>query len=354
MEYMYLRIQIQKRSIMKNIYYILLIALVLLGTSCKKSDKIEGTALIGNLNGKSDTLFIYGIDRFYDQLDTIFVEEGQFIHKMKVDTTIIARIYSPTYNEQFVFLKPNDQLNITIDDKDSTQLNISGNKMHEEYNAFRDKMITTPDSLQQELVEDYIKQHPFSITSIAILLENLAWKEQPDYDLIDKIINTMAGTLKDRQNIEEISNKLMRANRAQVSRSSLFFNLADTKGKRVDKKDYNNQTVLLYFWTSWDAKSRQLNKDLRDIQKKWKKNKKSFSIVGINLDIDSLARKEAVKTDSITWTTLLDPTGWDSQVADRYGVMTLPTTFLINKYGSIIGRDLPLDSLKNRIEKELK
>lgn len=338
----------------KLTYYIFIYTIILMTGSCQNSKEINTTVLKGHLGNINDTLFLHGTDRFYDKIDTIITTNGYFEYNLDIDTSIVAIIYSNKFKEQLLFLEPKDQLNISVNEEDSTQLIISGNQMHTDFIQLKDSLLNTPDSLKESVVNTFIKDHPFSISSISALQYFIAWQTNPNYALIESIIKEMPGTLKDRQSVEEINNQLMIAQRAQVGRSALFFNLPDLKGKRIDKKDFKDKVLLLYFWSSWDTQSRTLNKEMHKVWNRWKKYKKEFAMVAISLDTDTISLQKAIKLDSIQWTTLYDRTGWDSQVADRYGIMKLPTTFLINKYGSIISRDVPTDSINKLIEKELK
>ena len=337
---------------MKNLgYYLFVLITALTFSSCNKTPKVTGTALIGNIGDLSDTLYFYGTERFYDQLDTIILDKGKFTHQIEIDTTIIAYLFSKDIEDTRVFIGKGEQLQVSRSLTDTTKLVISGNQMHADYDSLLVQMANTTDTVAT--VKEYITKHPLSITSIAAIQDYLVWQENPSYSEIEAIINDLAGTLRDRQFIEQISSKLPIAQRAQVGKSSLFFHLANLKGKFVDKKEFNDKLLLLYFWTTWDENSKQLNKELKPIHKKLK-SQKDFQIVGISLDADTTNLAQVVKQDTINWTILKDPKGWDSQVAERYGITQLPTTFLINKKGVIIARDLPIDSLKTIIQEHIK
>ena len=349
MEYMYLRTN-QKKSMKKSIYHILL-SCILIGIcgACSNKTKLSGTALIGKLGDINDTLYLYGTDRFYDQLDTIYVHKGEFIHQLDIDTTIIAFLYSKTFQERPLFLTPNNQITILRDTTDSTRL-VTSDSINKDYERLGDILNKQPDSLKNQILEDYISTHPFSMSSIGAIQTYLAWTTNPNYKQIEDLIDKLPGILKDRQDVEEIQTLLTRAQRAQAGRSALFFNVPTFNGKKFAKKDFNNKTYILYFWASWDQQSNLLNQELKNLYKTWRKQK-DFEIVGISLDRDTLALQEVLKKDTINWKIAYDLDGLESKIADRYGLMKLPSTFLINTHGTIEARDLPLDSIHTFLEK---
>lgn len=332
-------------------YYLFLLSAILL-SSCSKETKIEGTALIGNIGNFSDTLYLYGTDRFYDKQDTIVMSNGRFTHQLDLDTAIIAYIYSDKFKEKRIFIAPNEQLQVSISDQDSTLLEISGNQMQADYDSLKVVLSQSLDTLKT--VREYIQSNPFSLTNIAAIEDYLAYVDNPKYSAIEELIKELPGSLRDRQAIDVLNNKLSIAQRAAEGRSLLFFNLPDMKGKFHDRKDFKNKLLILYFWSTWDESSKQLNKELRKIYKKFNKRKNDLAIVGISIDADTTQLKNTIKTDTLAWTILTDPTGWDSQVMDRYGITKLPTLFFVDRSDIIIARDLPLDSLQNLINKELK
>ena len=337
----------------KPIFPILLFLLTTLSISCTKETKITGTTLIGRLGAISDTLYLYGTDRFFDQLDTIYAEEGQFTHQIDVDTTIIAFIFSTRFQERPLFITPNNQITLQRDTTDSTRLLALGSKINTDYDLLQSKLTHTPDSLKDSLVTQFIIDHPFSMSSVFALQKHLAWQNKPNYKQIEDLIEKLPGILKDRQDIEEINTNIMRGQRAQEGRSALFFNVPSFNGKNFDKKDFNDKTYLLYFWATWDKQSKVLNDSLKKVYSKWKKQK-NFEILGISLDTDTIAIQEVIKKDTLQWKIAYDTDGIESKVADRYGVMKLPTTYFINKHGTIIGRDLPIDSIQNLLDSTFK
>lgn len=332
-------------------YYLFIFSVVLL-SACNKEVKVEGTALVGDLGNLNDTLYFYGTDRFYDRQDTIIMSGGKFVHQLDLDTTVLGYIYSDRFREARVFIGPNDQLKLSQSTTDSTLLEISGNKMHEEYNQLLLAFQDSPDTIK--VIKDHIKRNPFSLTNIAAIEDFLLYVDSPKYDKIEDIIKELPGSLRDRQAIESINGKLTMVQRAGEGRSLLFFNLPDMKGKFHDRKDFKNKLLILYFWASWDESSKQINKELRSIYKKFNKRTKDLAIVGISIDADTTQLKSTIKADTLSWTILSDPTGWDSQVIDRYGITKLPTLFFVDRTDVIVARDVAVDSLKTLIEYELK
>lgn len=92
-----------------------------------------------------------------------------------------------------------------------------------------------------------------------------------------------------------------------------------------------NKAVLLNFWASWCPPCREEIPDLIQLQDKTKGS--SFTVVGVNVG-ESRARVTAFARDvGINYPVVLDE---DTRVASSYGVLGIPTTFLIGSDGKVI------------------
>jgi len=80
---------------------------------------------------------------------------------------------------------------------------------------------------------------------------------------------------------------------------------------------------------------------------------KGFSIIGISLDQDKEALTTFLKAKNVTWPQYFDGQGWKNKLALQYGVQSIPATFLMDKNGKIIARDLRGEELDAAVAKAL-
>ena len=55
----------------------------------------------------------------------------------------------------------------------------------------------------------------------------------------------------------------------------------------------------------------------------------------------------------MTWQQYFDGKGWQNKLAGRYGVNSIPATYLLDKEGKIIAKDLRGEELVAQLEKAL-
>ncbi|MGY3040277.1 thiol-disulfide isomerase/thioredoxin [Rhodanobacter sp. TND4EL1] len=114
----------------------------------------------------------------------------------------------------------------------------------------------------------------------------------------------------------------------------------DKDGHKVKLSDVlgKNKLVLLDFWASWCGPCRGEFPHLAKVYKEFHPH--GFEIYAISLDDDNgewlKALREEGKGDGIPWINLVDH-GIDSKSATSYGILGLPSNFLINSDGTIVG-----------------
>jgi thiol-disulfide isomerase/thioredoxin len=131
----------------------------------------------------------------------------------------------------------------------------------------------------------------------------------------------------------------------------LDFTVVGMKGDSISLSSLKGKVFLLDFWASWCGPCRYANKQLVKFYNKYKD--KGFEILSVSLDDEKSAWKKAVTKDKITWMQGFDRGGWDSFAARKWQVDALPSSFLINKNGDVVGINLEKDDLEKKIKELL-
>ena len=109
--------------------------------------------------------------------------------------------------------------------------------------------------------------------------------------------------------------------------------LKDLNGRPVSLSDFKGKIVFLNFWTTWCYACRIEMQDMEKLQKKFKN--KDFAMVTINLQESASQVKAFFKELKLTFTALLDS---DGEVGAHFMITAIPTTFILNREGIIIGK----------------
>jgi peroxiredoxin len=130
---------------------------------------------------------------------------------------------------------------------------------------------------------------------------------------------------------------------------STTYKLSDLKGKMV----------LVNFWASLVAPCRFENPNiLRAYQNFATKSFKSgngFVVFSVSMDTDIESWKTAIARDNLVWPYhVSDLRGYDSEVANIYGVKAIPFNYLIDGTGKIIAINLRGAELGKTLQENLK
>jgi peroxiredoxin len=110
------------------------------------------------------------------------------------------------------------------------------------------------------------------------------------------------------------------------------FSLKDLNGNQVALSDYKGRLVLLFFWGAYCESCKE---DIVLLEKFFEGKKGQFDILTLVIDGEKEKRvKSVVKKFKITLPVLLDI---KEKTARTYGVRMIPTTFVVNRDGSMEG-----------------
>ncbi|MBI3989423.1 MAG: TlpA family protein disulfide reductase [candidate division NC10 bacterium] len=123
--------------------------------------------------------------------------------------------------------------------------------------------------------------------------------------------------------------------RPEVGHFAPDFALCDTDPKLIRLSDYRGKVVLLNFWATWCPPCRLEMPTMEQVYREYKR--RGLEVLAVSLDtghaaVVAVQVAEFMKELKLTFPALLDP---KMEVARRYRLVGLPTSFLIDRQGRI-------------------
>jgi peroxiredoxin len=111
------------------------------------------------------------------------------------------------------------------------------------------------------------------------------------------------------------------------------FVLPDLNGRKVRLSDYRGKVVLLNFWATWCPDCRIEMPALESLHQHFKD--RSFVMLGVDLRESQKDVQQFFERYKLSFSVLLDS---DGQVGHSFGIRSIPTSFIVDQSGGMIGK----------------
>ena len=317
--------------------------LFLLVVSCNREDGTLYT-VTGHANNIASDILVFGLDSRLQKVDSLKADKkGNFSYSIKCDTIVPFIMVMPDGKQVTLFAEPGVRAELMYDCI-SQQCNITNGgitqTLHDSITQIIDDCPNNKKRLEE--IEKFITEHPVSEVNIELLRRYLINVPNPDYQHIKNYISKTGGILQDneylaitKKNINEKS-----GNTLHKQFPSFTYETADS-AKQITLSTFNKKHLLVTIWASWDEESRTRMKFLKEIDQTVKEN--NFEILNIAFEHDTAEWKRCVTNDSIIGYNVCETKAWNSDIAKKFKIKSLPYSILVNAYQRIIRDDVNLE-----------
>lgn len=365
---------------MKNKFLgcIILLGIHIIGNAQTTKTKVAGFTINASLQMIPDNTQVYLVD--YSGDDTLAkakVMKGKFVLKGIAKTPDAHVITMPDINKHFVLFMGNDNVAITGNKEDFSDVQVVGSKYNYDYEEFiyqvkplndytsyyRNQMQMSPDpifrdsmtvvlntsyNLYQSAIDRFMTRKAGSPAAALLLAYSYDTEPNKDVFLLEKRYNQLTGDAVNSRFSKNIQEVIMRDKIGAVGTDAIDFTLPDTSGKPVSLNQFKGKYVLVDFWASWCKPCRQENPNVVQAYQMFKD--KNFTILGVSLDKDMPNWLKAIGEDNLTWSHISDLKFWKNEVALKYNIKGIPANMLIDPNGKIIAKNLRGEELIMRLQ----
>ncbi len=207
---------------------------------------------------------------------------------------------------------------------------------------------TTVES-KQKAKKNFIREH--NDQSVAVYLASRHLAPGMDGAEMTELVEIFDPSLEDNSYFQSLSQRADRLMQVAAGKEAPGFSMTNPVGEKISLEDFRGQYLLVSFWASWCPYCRQENPHLVGLYEKFQDQ--NFEILGVSLDRDKEAWLTGIEDDGLTWPQVSDLRGWQNEASTRYAVFSIPSNVLIDPEGVIIGRNMKVQELEEKLEKLL-
>ncbi|WP_187782048.1 redoxin domain-containing protein [Gimesia chilikensis] len=199
-------------------------------------------------------------------------------------------------------------------------------------------------------LEDFIKKYPNSDDSAEAMLQlavtqEFSGKVAESKKWYTKLVESHASSEAGTRGAGALRRMNLAGQELELSGKGLA-------GGGIDAKQYRGKVLLVIFWSSW---CKPCTEDLPQIQDLYNKyHSQGFDVLGINLDATPELAEAYIKQHKVAWAHIHEEGGLESAPARDFGVISLPTMFLVDKSGKVVNRSATVADVKKALPDLLK
>ncbi len=370
---------------MKNIWMIAG-GLAILAVGCTSNEGTDQKLAAGTLKFTGE---ITGMDTGYLEIlypvadssntDTVQVKNGKFTYETELPEPVnmLLRI-AGTRGEELAFFADPGKITLKANRDSLFKGTITGGPTQKVYKAGEDSIkniMSAGEALYMQYMQAQQQQNQMEMMRVESEFNNMQAKaidfakgfatknrksvvaayygllylnEPGKEENLQALYDTLTPAVKNSFFGKKINDVVVAAGKTAVGQPAPDFTQNDVSGNPVSLSSLRGKYLLVDFWASWCGPCRQENPNIVKAYETYKD--KGFDILGVSLDQGQEEWVKAIADDKLAWKQVSDLKYWNNEVAMLYGIRSIPASFLLDKEGKIIAKNLRGEELEAKLK----
>lgn len=350
--------------------------------ACQTPQPADNFTIEGSAEGfaDGDTLYLTNDINSGIPFDMMVVENGKFNFSGQADMPQMCMVYSSKRADWVIpfFIEPgNIQMQLSADGESR----ISGTQKNEDLQAINDSIQKYDDNVyniinnlyenggtkteheeanrlsqeETERLNDYLmrtaqRNIDNELGYYILTLDESAQLAEKRLDLIRQ----MPEQFKSRPEIIEIEKELNTVTESRTlpeQITDVILTRPDETSTTLAEEVSRNRVTVIHFWASWCAPYLRELPEIKRLYRRYSED--GLGMIGLSLDNDERAWRNAIEKHGLTWTQLSDMKGWESGMTEAFQVDGLPYFVIADRTGKILATGTSKEELVQVIEEAL-
>lgn len=280
-----------------------------------------------------------------NQRGLIFVENVRMKITGHADSLRFVRITGSPVNDEYQAIRAELDADSERGMARYQQYQIAVQQGNPEAGKIMDEVRAIFDQQEEKMVQ-FIRNNPKSWIN-PVLLEQVQQGREPDE--LEALITALDPAVQNVPSVKAINERVQRLKNVAIGKIAPDFVQNDPDGNPIRLSDVysKNAYTLIDFWAAWCGPCRMENPNIVAVFNDYKD--KGFGVFGVSLDRSKDDWLKAIEDDQLTWPHVSDLQYWQNEAAALYSVNSIPASFLVDREGKIVAKNLRDQALRDKI-----
>jgi peroxiredoxin len=180
--------------------------------------------------------------------------------------------------------------------------------------------------------------------SLAALYAVNYLNQEDEFPFLDSLAGRFEKELPQSRYSRQFVDQIKSVRAIAIGQPAPDFSLPNPEGEMISLSSYRGKYVMIDFWAAWCRPCRMENPNVVKMYNKYKDQ--GFEVLGVSLDRNREDWLKAIEKDGLIWSQVID----NSEASQLYQINAIPATYLIDKEGKIIGKNLRGQALEEKLQ----